>query len=99
VEVNRTAHVGFFSLLIALYMFDFVWVFCQWLFGLLNPNWKRPHLPWAWAILNIVTLSLILAARYFYQDPYSTSFLAILLGLSTIAFLIDMLLVDYYDLI
>lgn len=99
VEINRITHVGFFGLLIALYTLDIGWVVCQWVFGLLVTGWKRPFLPWAWAVLNGLTLTVIITVRHFCPDPYSIWSLAILLGLSAIAFLIDMLLIDYYDVV
>lgn len=99
VEVNRIAHIGFFGLLIALYALDVGWVVCQGLLGLCVPAWKRAFVPWAWAILNAGLLGAITLIRCFCPDAYSSMSLGLLFGVSLIAFVIDMVLIDHYDVV
>lgn len=99
VEVNRIAHVGFYGLLVALYAIDIGWVLLQWVLGICVPGWKRTFVPWAWATLNSAVVVVIVVMRHFCPDPYSTLCLGTLCGASLLAFLIDMVLIDHYDLI
>lgn len=99
VEVNRIAHVGFLGLLIALYLLDIAWVVSQWTLGRLIKQWRRESLPWPWAVLNTLTVIVIAGVAHFAHDPYSSWPLVTVLCVSAAAFVADMILIDYYDVV
>ncbi len=62
-------------------------------------GWKRSVIPWKWAALNTGQIIGILIAMGATGDTSSDAFLWLLLTLSVLAFFIDVLLSDYYDVI
>jgi len=99
VAQNQNAVIGFIDLLVTLYVIDVLWIISQWILGKIIPTWKRGFLPWGWGVLNAVLVIFIFALKFIVGDIYSTTGLAWLLGLNFIAFLVDVVLVDYYDAI
>lgn len=99
VEVSRALRVGFVELLIALYVVDVVWVISQWIIGRLFPSWRREFIPWAWALLNSALVICLLALRILARGVYSVPGLVLLGVMNGIAFVVDIVLVDYYNLI
>lgn len=99
VEASRSAKIGFVELLIFLYAIDVLWILSQWGFGKVLKNWRRSFIPWAWGILNtlliIGTVLLILVVG----DLYSKTGLICLAILNGTAFVIDVMLVDYYEVL
>lgn len=98
-EANINTPIDFVTLLIALYAVDVVWVCSQWGFGKIFPSWKREFIPWAWAVLNLILIVTILLTKTACGDLYSGMGLAVLLALSTLAGVVDMILVDYYKVL
>lgn len=98
-EINHQVHVGFAQLLITLYFIDVVWIISQWLFGKIFLTWHRSFIPWDWAILNSVLIIGIILLQFFVKDLYSGYGVVILFVLNLIAFIVDVILVDYYDAI
>jgi hypothetical protein len=96
---NQGVAIGFVELLITLYVIDVLWIISQWVFGKIIPLWKRNFLPWVWGVLNAVLVIFIIILKFIVGDIYSTTGLIWLLGLNFIAFLVDVVLVDYYDAI
>lgn len=97
VEVNRQTSVDFIQLLIILYVIDVAWIISQWILGKILPKWRRAFIPWAWAILNSILVICIVALGFFVDDKYSTFSIIILFVLNFIGFIVDVVLVDYYD--
>jgi|GEM_PF-2252914 len=97
VEVNRQTSVDFIQLLIILYVIDVAWIISQWILGKILPKWRRVFIPWAWAILNSILVICIVALGFFVDDKYSTFGIIILFVLNLIGFIVDVVLVDYYD--
>jgi hypothetical protein len=99
VAANQTARVSFFGFLIAIYAIDVVWIFTQWLLGLILPRWRRKFIPWAWGLLNTVLVVAMFATDQLLKDPFSNTALEVMLGINVIGFLIDVMLVDYFDVL
>lgn len=97
VEVNRQTSMDFIQLLIILYVIDVAWIISQWILGKILPKWRRAFIPWAWAILNSILVICIVALGFFVDDKYSTFSIIILFVLNFIGFIVDVVLVDYYD--
>lgn len=98
VSASRETSLGFVELLIALYIVDIAWIVSQWLLGRFFRPWKRTSIPWAWAVLNTVLVSSILFLNWLAPDIYSQGTLALLLLFNVVAFIVDVVLVDHYDL-
>lgn len=98
-EINHKVQIGFVKLLIALYSIDVAWIISQWALGKIFPTWRRSFIPWDWAILNFALIVFILLLDLFVQDLYSVFGITVLFMLNLIAFIIDIILVDYYDAI
>jgi hypothetical protein len=99
IESTRAARIDFVELLITLYSIDVVWIISQWFLGRYVSGWKRPFIPWAWCILNtVLVFSMILLVTEM-KDIYSTSGLISLFIINTVAFTIDVILVDYYEVV
>jgi len=97
VEANRQTPVDFVQLLIILYVIDVAWIISQWILGKILPKWRRAFIPWAWGILNSILVICIQAFRFFVNDIYSTFGIVVLFVLNLIGFIVDVVLVDYYD--
>jgi len=99
IKQNQGASIGFAGLLIALYVIDVLWIVSQWALGKLIPGWKRAFIPWVWGILNTALVVCVVFLSIIIKDIYSTTGLAWLLVLNFLAFVVDVILVDYYDVI
>ena len=99
VEVSQSVKIGFIKLLIALYAIDVLWIISQWILGKIWKDWHRDFIPWKWGILNTVLISLMLLPLFLTNEPYSKGALIYLSILNTVAFAIDIMLVDYHDVI
>lgn len=98
VEVSRNAKIGFVDYLIALYCVDVLWITSQWTFGKFLKDWKRSFIPWAWGVLNLILIICIAILRLI-VDIYSDVGLILLTILNGVAFIVDVMLVDYYDVL
>lgn len=99
VELSLNARIGFVELLLTLYVIDIVWTGSQWILGKLFLSWRRPFIPWAWAILNTSLVIGIVILGIIGKDFYTFLMLGLLGILNTIAFVVDVMLVDSYDLL
>lgn len=99
VEASRTAQIGFVELLIALYAVDVLWIISQWVLGKTVKGWRRSFIPWAWGILNSLLILSMILLSLFVNDIYSNTGLIWLGILNIIGFIVDVLLVDYYDVL
>lgn len=99
VEMSRTARIGFVELLIVLYSIDVVWIVSQWGLGKVLRHWRRSFIPWAWGILNALLILSMAFLRLVCGDLYSNMGLIGIGILNGIAFIVDIMLVDYYDVL
>ncbi len=99
VEASRLARIDFAGLLAGLYALDVLWIASQWAAGRLFPAWRRDFIPWAWAILNLVLVAILLVLPVVIPDLYSALGLTLLLLVNAAAFLIDVFLVDYFEVL
>lgn len=99
VDINYRVHIDFVDLLIFLYLVDIAWIVSQKLFGLFFKGWKRQFIPWAWAILNVLLVISIVLLRLLIDDIFSDQGLIWLGVLSIVAFVLDIILIDHYDII
>jgi hypothetical protein len=98
-EVNRTAHVNFYDLLIVLYLTDIFWVLSQAVLGRMIKAWRRSSTPWPWAILNTALLAGTLIIHQSFADIFGFWSLAALTILNIVGFLIDIILLDQYHIV
>jgi len=99
VEASRTARIDFVEILIALYAIDVLWITSQWALGKIFPSWRREFIPWAWGILNTVLIVCMTLLWLIVDDLYSSTGLIWLGILNGVAFVVDVILVDYYDIL
>jgi len=96
-EICINTKVDFFFFMILLLSTDVIWIFSQFLLGIIHKRWKRKKIPWQWALLNTITIILILLIK---KNILYCRFEIILLGtIFTIAAIIDVILVDVYGLL
>jgi hypothetical protein len=84
-------------LLVALYLIDVLWIVSQWVGGRISPSWKRSFIPWIWGLLKTVLIIFIVSLSNLVEDVYTTTGLVWLLGINFVAFLVDVILVDYFN--
>jgi hypothetical protein len=100
IEQNEKARIDFIALLIILYCIDIVWIMSQWALGKVKESLQRKFVPWAWCILNTALTASITIIRLLAGDnPYSDIAMVLFLICNLIAFVVDVILVDYYDVI
>jgi hypothetical protein len=100
VQASRSAKIGFVGLLIVLYSADVLWILSQWLLGIVfKKGWRRDFIPWGWFILNIILVACMLMLYFTGRDLYSDTLLIWLGILNGVAFIVDVILVDYYDVL
>jgi hypothetical protein len=92
--------VGFLEFLLLLYALDVLWIASQWLMGkLFGATWQRDFIPWAWAVLNFSSTVVFSLIKALTTNVYSGLPLLVIGLVSVIAFTVDVVLVDYYDVI
>jgi hypothetical protein len=99
VDASRTARFGFIELLLFLYAIDVIWVCSQWLLGKIHPLWCRKIIPWAWALINAAAIISMGVPRFIGIDVYSLPVLVWVVVVNVAAFVVDVVLVDYFDLL
>jgi hypothetical protein len=98
-EANAEARIDFYQFLVVIYLIDLAWIVSQAVIGQFIPKMKRSFIPLAWAWLNAAALAAIIAMRHLFPDPFGSLALAALVALSCAAFIVDIRLLDYYDII
>lgn len=111
VEASRPARINFIYILILLYAADVVWIISQWMLGEIfekisqrTPKeffqgWRRDFIPYKWAILNSLLIISMTVVYYFTGDLYSKTMLIWMLILNVVAFVFDVVITNYFDLI
>lgn len=97
---SPTSAIQFIDYMILLYVVDVLWIVTQWLIGRFAPDWRRSFVPWAWAILNtVLVVALFVLGVAFGAGIHTGPGLLCVAGLNILAFVIDVVLVDYYKVI
>lgn len=96
-NINKT--LGFVEFLAILFAIDVSWIISQYVMGKIVKEWKRESIPWIWAKLNSVLLLFILTINYLVDNIYSEFGLIVLFTINLVAFIVDVILIDYYDAI
>ena len=97
-EATTGAKITFVDMLIILYVIDVFWIGSQWLFAkFFGASWRRAHIPWGWAILNSAQILCLLALHYLCSEMYTGIGVIALAAINMVAFLVDVFLLDYYD--
>jgi hypothetical protein len=96
VDISKNSDFGFLEVTIGLYAMDIIWIASLWFLGEIKPAWKRGFIPWGWAILNTVLIFLTILISQAMADPYSTVGMALILLMNIIAFLVDVVLIDFH---
>lgn len=99
VDINQKTSITFIDFMVVLYMIDITWIISQWALGKVLKTWKRAVIPWAWAILNATLVLLTVILNLVIKDIFTVQGLGWLLILNLVAFVVDVVLVDYYDAI
>lgn len=101
VNVSLSLHFSFFELLGFLFLLDIIWILTQWPRKHRIDSWKKVRLPWGWFFLNGGLLVFLVGSYCVYgkADTYSDPGLAYLLAINAVAFVVDVFLFDYYDVI
>jgi hypothetical protein len=95
VDISKGNDIGFVEVIVGLYALDVSWIGSQWLLGLKFSHWKRPAIPWGWAVLNTVLIVLTLLPAVVVEDVYSRGALLWLLFVNLAAFVVDIVLIDF----
>ncbi|MCU7245894.1 MAG: hypothetical protein NT917_22930 [Microcystis aeruginosa WS75] len=98
VDVNQNTSVGFVQFMLILYVVDVFWLLS--LVCLRKPFQRQLNsIPLPWLGLNLFLLIVIIISNYFINDLYSTFGLMVLVTLNLIGFIIDVVIINYYDTI
>lgn len=99
VPLNFNVQLGFLEFIVILLSLDVFWICSQWFMGKIVKKWERNNIPWIWAILNFVLIIAIVLIERILDNAYSNLGLTLLLIANLVAFVIDVILIDYYDAI
>jgi hypothetical protein len=100
-QVNLRLRIGFLDILVVVFILDILWILSQWALGRLFIKYKRKFIPWGWLYLNIGMVgALVTSYAIWGKGPmYSNLGLALILSANVLAFVVDVFLLDYFDLI
>ena len=90
--------INFFNVLMFILVLDLGWIFVQSFMSARAPGWERDLIPWGWGAINLSQLIAIGVVSIVFRDLLSPTSLTILAGISIIAFIADIMLLDQYDL-
>src|SRR3972149_10919931 len=96
---NTEAHFDFIQLLMFIYGVDVLWVAGQFLLAKLHSGFHREQVPWKWAAINLVAIALIAAVYNSAIGGFSQAGLWALLVINAIAFILDVIIVDYFRVV
>ena len=95
---SRSA-VGFVPLLLLLYAIDVGWVLAQWVLSRAFSTFHREAIPWMWALLNACAAGALLVPMLWTDSLVSSGYLTWVGITSVLAFVVDVILVDYADIV
>jgi hypothetical protein len=99
VGASRRSSLGFASLLTMLYTLDILWVTSHWALAKIWPSWRRPSIPWGWAILNLSLLACMALLALLPGDMYGVGIVGAMALTNVAAFAVDVLLIDHAGLL
>ena len=99
VGANANSGIGFIELLIMLYSVDVGWISSQWLLGKYYPRWKREFVPKEWAILNFALVVIMVCVFILFDNLYCLGGVALIFIINLLGFIIDVVLIDHYEII
>jgi biotin transporter BioY len=99
VNANANAHYDFLEILILILAVDILWVVAQFVLGLLSSKMSRADIPWKWATINLASLLLLGVIYLLGLSPFSTLGLSIIFAVSALAFIFDVFVVDYFNVV
>jgi hypothetical protein len=95
---SRSA-VGFVPLLLMLYAIDIIWVLAQWVLARIFSSFRRETIPWKWALLNTCAAGALLVPMLWTNSLVASGYLIWVGVTSVAAFVVDVVLVDYADIV
>jgi hypothetical protein len=98
-EQNEIARIDFVQLLVLLYLLDVLWIVSQWFMGKIMSSWRRSFIPWAWCILNTALIASVTVINSWTHGTYSALGYILLLLTNVVAFIVDVILVDYSNML
>lgn len=98
-EASSRSAVGFVPLLLLLYAIDVGWVLAQWALARIFPSFRQKAIPWSWAILNTCAAGALLVPMLWNSSLVASGYLIWLGVTSVVAFVVDVVLVDYADIV
>jgi len=98
-QLNRGIPITFYHLTITICLVDVGWVLLQWGLGGALKAWRRSFFPFSWAILNLSVAAISWLMLRWAPDPFGSRAIAAFCLLNLVAFAIDMVLIDYHDLV
>lgn len=99
VNLNLNITLGFKEFLVILFSIDIFWIFSHWFMGKIVTRWKRKKILWEWAALNAILITFLILIDFLLDDVYSDFGLLLLFLVNLIAFILDVILIDYFDTI
>ncbi|PYL63297.1 MAG: hypothetical protein DMF24_00835 [Verrucomicrobia bacterium] len=98
-ELSLRLQIAFLDILVVVFVLDIFWILSQWALGRLFSKCKRDSVPWGWLYLNIGMVAvLIIPYAIWGKGPmYSNLGLALILAANVLAFMVDVFLLDYFD--
>jgi hypothetical protein len=98
-EANRIARIDFVQLLVLLYSVDVLWIISQWIMSKVASSWHRDRIPLGWCSLNAALIVGTILVHIGMNGTYSNLGYTLLLAMNIGAFVIDVLLMDHYQLV
>jgi len=98
-DASKIARIPFSHYLITLYSIDVAWIMLQWILAKIWSSWERSFFPWAWALLNSILILLVISIPPIFGGIDTPSGLIAFLTINSVAFVIDVFLVDYYGVL
>lgn len=97
--INEHIPVNFYHLIVIICGIDVAWVLLQWMSGMAWTRWKADFIPWSWAVLNTIVAALTLLIYWRAKDPFGSGPAVAVFAVNLAAFFVDIVLIDYQDLI
>lgn len=98
-EANQNGSFRFWGVLVVLLAVDVVWIGLQWGLGRLFASLRRKSIPWPWAVTNLFVVGIIAICHLAGLDFLSSGGLHLLFWTNGVAFVADVLIADYADIL
>jgi hypothetical protein len=98
-DASGLARIPFSHYLITLYAVDVAWIALQWILARIWKSWARSFFPWAWGLLNLALILLMVLIPPVFGSVDTPSGLIAFLTVNLAAFVMDVLLVNHYGVL